>query len=184
MNTIQQSAENGKEKRAIGSGGLLNREHVEQTLKFLFSPGETFEVCLIGPKVPKSPLWGNEWAGGKKAVIAGWFNDPAKAADVVVQADAAVSPAGIYCTLNPVNPALLGRAENRLKANAPRTADKKMADSGNLLVRSPGRVGLQASPARKRKKRLPLPCSGGSWLNCAVLAGMSRCLLTAATAGI
>ncbi|MGR0480769.1 MAG: hypothetical protein ACTFAL_05010 [Candidatus Electronema sp. V4] len=149
MNTIQQPAENGKEKRA--SGDLNSREHVEQTLKFLFSPGETFEVCLIGPKVPKSPLWGNEWAGGKKAVIAGWFNDPAQAADIVVQADAAVSPAGIYCTLNPVNPALLGRAENRLKANAPRTADKEITAVRHLLVDAdPKRpAGISSTEAEK-----------------------------------
>lgn len=135
MKNITLNPSNGKgevaeSKNFTGS----NRQHVEQTLKFLFRHDETFEICLIGPKVQKSPLWANEWAGGKKAIVAGWFNDIARAAEFIVNADQAVSPAGIYCTLNPVNPALLGRANNRLKAHAARTKDEEIATVRHLLI--------------------------------------------------
>ena len=135
MKNITTNQLNGKSKVAESNNFTgSNRQHVEQTLKFLFRHDETFEICLIGPKVQKSPLWANEWAGGKKAIVAGWFNDVARAADFIVNADQAVSPAGIYCTLNPVNPALLGRANNRLKANAARTKDEEIATVRHFLI--------------------------------------------------
>jgi len=135
MKNITLNPSNGKSGVAENSNfSGSNRQHVEQTLKFLFRNGETFEVCLIGPKVQKSPLWANEFAGGNKAIVAGWFNDIARAAEFIVNADQAVSPAGIYCTLNPVNSALLGRANNRLKAHASRTKDEEISTVRHLLI--------------------------------------------------
>ncbi len=135
MKNITLNPQNGKSEIAENSNfSGSNRKHIEQTLKFLFRHGESFEVCLIGPKVTISPLWANEFAGGKKAIVAGWFNDIARAADFIVNADQDVSPSGIYCTLNPVNPALLGRANNRLKAHASRTKDDEIATVRNLLI--------------------------------------------------
>jgi len=134
MKNITLNPSNGKSEITENSNFTgSNRQHIEQTLKFLFRHDETFEVCLIGPKIQKSQLWANEWAGGKKAIVSGWFNDIARAADFIIDADK-VSPAGIYCTLNPVNPALLGRANNRLKANAARTKDDEISTVRNLLI--------------------------------------------------
>lgn len=135
MKNITLNPSNGKSEVAENSNfSGSNRQHVEQTLKFLFRDSETFEICLIGPKLQKSQLWGNDFAGGKKAIVAGWFNDIARAADFIVHADERVAPAGIYCTLNPVNPALLGRANNRLKAHASRTKDDEITTVRHLLI--------------------------------------------------
>ena len=111
----------------------MNREHIAQTLKYLFEPKDVFEICMIGSKIRKSALWGNEYAGGKKPIIAGWFNDFEKAADIIVAADK-MEPVAIYVTLNPVNKALLARANNRLKASVNRTKDTEIIEVRNILV--------------------------------------------------
>ncbi len=49
---------------------------------------------------------------GRTQTVAGWFNDAALAAEAVAEWDGV---ANIYVTMNPVNPALLARAQNRLK---------------------------------------------------------------------
>jgi hypothetical protein len=68
MKNITLNPSNGKSEVAENSNfSGSNRQHVEQTLKFLFRHGETFEICLIGPKLQKSQLWGNDFAGGKKS---------------------------------------------------------------------------------------------------------------------
>jgi putative DNA primase/helicase len=99
------------------------------TLKFLHSPGGVFEICLIGPKSPTSAQWTGR-AFGKKPIVAGWFKDPAKAAELA----ATVQAEGIYTTLNPCVDALLGRANERLLANVARTQDKEISHIRNLLI--------------------------------------------------
>jgi hypothetical protein len=111
----------------------MNKEHIFKTLDYLFEPADVFEVCLIEPKIRKSILWGNEFAGGKKPIIAGWFDDFKIATDIITQADT-VNPVAIYCTMNPVNPALLARANNRLQAGVDRTKDSEVAEVRYLLV--------------------------------------------------
>jgi hypothetical protein len=111
----------------------MNKTDISRTLQYLLPPGDVAEICLISPKIKKSALWGNEFAGGKKAIIAGWFDDIDQATDIIVKADM-LEPVAIYCTLNPVNPALLGRANNRLKANVNRTKDTEITKVRHILI--------------------------------------------------
>lgn len=104
-------------------------QHVAATLNFLHPAGEVFEICLISPPVDKSPHWEGRAFGAKK-IVAGWFRDQDRAAALVGQ----VKSEGIYLTLNPCQEALLGRANERLKANVPRSTDKDMAGLRNLLI--------------------------------------------------
>ena len=133
-----------------------NEQHpdISRAINYFFAPGEVFELCLIGPRVRKSPLWGDEYISspaGKKGIVAGWFNDPALAAQIAAQADDQVGPEGIYITLNPVNPALLGRANNRLKASPQRTTDAEIVHLRHLLIDAdPIRpAGVSSSDAEK-----------------------------------
>lgn len=65
-------------------------------------PDQVFEL-----RVPKLP------GRGKGYTAAGWFDDYAKLATAALDMERRGAP-GIYVTLNPCNPALLGRANNRL----------------------------------------------------------------------
>jgi len=102
-------------------------------LDYLFDDGETFEICLIGTSTSKHKLWGDEFAG-KGAVVAGWFDDKDKAVEIIQRVEKEVSPSGVYCTLNPCQPALLGRANNRLKVVKSRTSDKEIAAIKHVLI--------------------------------------------------
>ncbi|HYA42026.1 MAG TPA: hypothetical protein VEF34_12025, partial [Syntrophobacteraceae bacterium] len=55
---------------------------IRRTLAFYHPDGTTFEICGIGPRTPQSRLWEGyaRAAAGKKAIVAGWYNDPNKAA--------------------------------------------------------------------------------------------------------
>ncbi len=125
--------------RAVGKGealsSLTSSEIIEKHLKWLFKPGDVFEICLIGSRISKHPLWEKEWSpAGTKSIIAGWFNDINKAVNAITRADKDCGCTGIYTTLNPVVSALLGRADNRLKAKVARTQDKEIAAVRHLLI--------------------------------------------------
>ncbi len=126
-------------------------DDILETFKYLYNPDDTFEVCLIGPKVKRNRLWGNEYAGGKNPVIAGWFDDIEKAAAIITQADK-VLPIGCYCTLNPCNPALLARASNRLTTGVCRTKDSEIAEVRHIFVDAdPIRpAGISSTDAEKK----------------------------------
>ena len=126
-----------------------DRAAISNMLQYLFYPGDVFEICFIAPKIKKSPLWGNEFAGGK-SIIAGWFNDIKTATDTIVKADG-VKPVATYVTLNPCTPALLGRANNKLKAGVNRTKDTEIAEIRHMLVDvDPKRpAGISSTDAEK-----------------------------------
>ncbi len=100
------------------------------TLKFLHPGGEVFELCAIGPKTPRGQELWEGFAGGKKAIVAGYYKDPAAAARLAIQ----IKAEGLYVTLNPCQKALLARADHRLKANMDRTADHHIDEINNLLI--------------------------------------------------
>jgi len=112
----------------------LASDDISRTLCFLHPPGSVFEVCLIDPVEKKHPAWGNEFARGKKAIVAGWFDDLVKAAEIIHKLDEHVKPSGFYTTLNPCDSALLGRANNRLKASVARTKDNEITTIRHLLI--------------------------------------------------
>jgi hypothetical protein len=102
---------------------------IGQTLAFLHPNGEPFELCIIGPKTPKSTTW-EGYVGGKKAIVAGWFKDHDKVAALAPH----VQAKGVYVTLNPCQEPLLSRANERLVAQVPRTKDAEISHIRNLLI--------------------------------------------------
>lgn len=89
-----------------------------------FFPGEVVEIRAYGLS-RNNPAW-EGWAAGA-GIVYGYFDngpDFAKAAQALEKARAP----GIYYTLNPVNPALLSRAVNRLKAADMKTSTTADAD--------------------------------------------------------
>ena len=93
---------------AGNSGKLIraNRVEIERALDLLFEPGDVVEV-----RIPKT----------RTGVVAGYFDDFSKMATAVMQADAKYQAPGIYYVLSRIDPALLGRAYNRLKERAEQT---------------------------------------------------------------
>ena len=101
-------------------------------LNHLFDDHDVFELCAIGPRLKKSDLW-DGYAGGKKAVVAGWFSDKSEAVKTAFALDD-VKPEGIYIILNPCQRALLGRGDHRLVPGIDRTKDKEILSIRNLLI--------------------------------------------------
>ncbi len=92
-----------------------DRVEVERAISLLFRPGDVVEV-----RIPKTRV----------GVVAGYFDSFSSMAVAIGQADAKYTAGGVYYTLNALNPALLGRAYNRLKEHA----DYTTADN-NILGR-------------------------------------------------
>ncbi len=93
-----------------------DRENIADAIRILFESGQVVEL-----RVPKA---------GKLGTISGYFDDHAKLAKELGSLSGYV-PA-VYYTLNPVNPALLARANNRTNAYT-RTTTSDAAD--NILKR-------------------------------------------------
>lgn len=83
-----------------------DRVEIGRSISLLFEPGDVVEV-----RIPKT----------RTGVVAGYFDDPSAMASVIYEADAKYKAGGIYYVLNKINPALLGRAYNRLKEYAEHT---------------------------------------------------------------
>lgn len=107
-------------------------DHIGTQLEYLFEPGDVFEVTALNCKVKKHDLWDNEWSKG--STITGYFDDLTIATAVIQRLDQEVRPESINISLNPVKPELLGRANNRLKANINRTSDNEVMIHKNLLI--------------------------------------------------
>ncbi len=84
-------------------------EDLERTWKLFYQPGACIEVRALG-LFGKNKRW-HGWAGG---VVAGYFDDMESFIDSVSALDEHGKAEAIYITLNPLNPDLLARANNRL----------------------------------------------------------------------
>jgi len=84
-----------------------------------FKPGEVVEIRGLGLS-GKDPAWSGFCGGGGGGVISGYFNNGDAFAEAAIALDEAGAN-GVYFTLNPVNPALLARAANRLVASPKHT---------------------------------------------------------------
>ncbi|MBM4274369.1 MAG: DUF3987 domain-containing protein [Deltaproteobacteria bacterium] len=102
---------------------------IKASLAYLHSDGVVFEMCVIGPKPPNCEWW-EGFAGGRKPIVAGWFRDHEKAAELATR----VWATGVYITLNPANGGLLSRANERLLAGVGRTQDGEIEWIRNLLI--------------------------------------------------
>src|SRR3712207_1847625 len=82
------------------------RNELRTTLETFIEPGSTFEVRI--PKV-----------GGKKRTDSGYFDNIEQAITAIARYDGGDGrTAGVYFTINPVDPALLARAANRMQQYA------------------------------------------------------------------
>lgn len=98
---------------------VSSRDEILRTARLLMVPGDVHEV-----RIPKA---------GRLGTVSGYFENIEKLADAVMAIDGKVP--GVYLTLNPVNPALLARAANRLKDRATvTTADHDIARRRWLLI--------------------------------------------------
>src|SRR5258707_11473825 len=80
-----------------------DRAEIERAISLLFEPGDVLEV-----RIPKT----------RAGVVAGYFDDLSAMVNAIFRADARYQAGGVYYVLNKINPALLGRAYNRLKEHA------------------------------------------------------------------
>jgi hypothetical protein len=85
----------------IRQSATICQADIRQSLELLHSSGDVFEIRIL------------DACGRPRGVDAGYFNDLDAAAEAAAGADSAGS-SGVYVTLNPVVPALLARANNRL----------------------------------------------------------------------
>jgi len=76
-------------------------QDIQAAITLLTTAGQTFEV-----RIPHAD-------GRSNRTDSGYFNDPQKAAQAIASYDGKAP--GIYMTLNPVKPDLLGRANNRMR---------------------------------------------------------------------
>ncbi len=107
-------------------------EDVGRCLDYLHNDGDVFEITGIGPFQRKSYVWVG-FAAGAKGVVAGYFQDKEEAVAKIMALDE-VGFQGIYVGLNPSEPALLGRANERMKAGIIRTSDKDIVRICNIMI--------------------------------------------------
>lgn len=103
-----------------------------ETWRLFFLPGYCVEVRALGVS-GKS----HAWAGFAGGVAVGYFNDEAIFTKAVAALDKTGQAEGIYITLNPVNPELLARANNRIvgcKKGDPTTSDVDIAKRRWLMI--------------------------------------------------
>jgi hypothetical protein len=84
------------------SSATAGRTNIQDAIKVLFQAGQVVEL-----RVPKA---------GKHGTISGYFDDHSKLAVELENLSGKVE--AVYYTLNPVNPALLARSNNRVKPYA------------------------------------------------------------------
>jgi hypothetical protein len=102
---------------------------IRQTLAFPHPDGKPCELCVLGPKASRSPLY-EGFASGRKAIVAGYFKDHIKVAALAAE----IQASGVHVTLNPCQEALLARANERLVAGIGRTKDGEIQSIRNILI--------------------------------------------------
>lgn len=93
--TDEQEAKNAAYKQAV--------DDASQFLTTLFSDGDVFEIRAIGSD------------GKSNRIDSGYFDAPDKAVKPALECNLFRKPTGVYVSLNPVQPALLARAANRIR---------------------------------------------------------------------
>jgi hypothetical protein len=90
------------QRRSIDSP-KAERAEIARAISLLFEPGDVVEV-----RIPKT----------RAGVVSGYFDDHTVLVTAIHDADMKYRPSGVYYVVNKINPALLGRAYNRLKERA------------------------------------------------------------------
>ena len=115
-------------------------EHIQQTLALLIQPGEVFEV--------RAPQARERRTSPFQATVSGYFDHPDKAA-LAIACWSGQAP-GLYLTINPTDPALLARANNKAIFKARHTtSDAEIIRRRTLLIDlDPGRpAGISSNVA-------------------------------------
>ena len=115
-------------------------EHIQQTLALLIQPGEVFEV--------RAPQARERRTSPFQATVSGYFDHPDKAA-LAIAYWSGKAP-GLYLTINPTDPALLARANNKVIFKARHTtSDAEIIRRRTLLIDlDPGRpAGISSNVA-------------------------------------
>ncbi|MEO8592310.1 MAG: hypothetical protein ABI759_03225 [Candidatus Solibacter sp.] len=123
------------------------REEILRTCHLLMRPGDVHEVRIL--------------KAGRRGTISGYFDNPEVLADAVSSLDGNVP--GSYITLNPVKPALLARAANRLQERAQTTtSDVDIVRRRWLLIDfDPARPAGISSTDREHGRAIAAAC--GAW---------------------
>ncbi len=90
------------DRETVRTAASGRQPQIQRSLELLHESGDVFEIRALN--VP---------CGRYANTASGYFDDLAKATEAAQACDAK-GAAGVYVTLNPVNPALLARANNRL----------------------------------------------------------------------
>ena len=142
----------GGEKRARDREIEPNPEAIRNALSLLHAPAEVFEIRALGGKL-RRPL-------------SGYFDDQDKAARAALEC-VRRGAEGVYVTLNPVNRALLARADNKVieaQRNAS-TADKDITCRRWLLIDlDPARPSGISSTEAEHKAALDKAREIAAWL--------------------
>ena len=89
--------------RSMLSPVIADINEIRRAIALLFVPGDVVEVRILKTSA---------------GVVSGYFDDHEAFATAIESADGKYRATGVYYVLNPINPALLGRAYNRLKERA------------------------------------------------------------------
>lgn len=100
----------------------------EQLFRLFFKEGEVTEIRALG-LTDKGP-----WEGWTKCTVSGYFDNPVEFAKAAESLDKLKKATGIYFVLNPVNPTLLARANNRLIVPKNSTTDEHAIFHRWLLI--------------------------------------------------
>lgn len=124
-----------------------------------FKSGEVTEIRILG-------LFGNgPWGGYAKGTVSGYFNNTDKFSDCVKQIESLQQATGVYFTLNPVDPALLARANNRLIVPKTATTDNQIICHRWLLIDSdPIRPGGISATEGELETALEFSCRIADYL--------------------
>ena len=118
---------------------VADRPEIDRAIALLFKSGSVMET-----RIPKT----------RAGVVSGYFDDSAAMASAIYDADARYRAGGIYFVLNEIEPALLGRACNRLKERAElTTADNNVVRRRWLPVDLDPVRPLRSLIIRRRARR-------------------------------
>jgi hypothetical protein len=142
--------ENGYEQSGTSPPSLSPLEETRRAINLLFEPGQVVEV-----RIPNRG----------RTTASGYFNDPDRLAKAIQKYDGKAE--GIYYTLNPVNTALLARANNRIKEYLKSTtSDTDIICRRWLLVDvDPNRPAGISSTDEEKEKAEAVACAIEAYLH-------------------
>lgn len=113
---------------------MSQRNVIGRSINYLHpSDKSVFEISALKVRESKCPVWNNEWIkpGGNAT---GYFSAREKAIEAALGLEQQSGAENITITLNPVNPALLARADNRMKPSKHRTSNEDIVHLNNFLI--------------------------------------------------